>query len=1068
MKKRLLSLVLALAICLGIVPTAVFAEVSQEPVSGPQLIEGQIEATIAEPVPGEKIPFEISVPEGAHYTAEITKWVQKAEPGTSESDITFFPQMSVEYSEARYRLHVTFKAADGFEFNPSVRYFPVIHIGDKEDWILEDCRKNTNNVEMIAEGTVYAGDAERLTTISNIVAFITGAVPGNKPDYTVQVPDNAQYTAEIVKWHDTSTGGPMDPEDTFQKDTNYFAEIIVTPKPGYEFPLEWDDIDGNVQDENGPVEIYYGTVDRNEYFVKILYDLGDPRLDAIRLKFKVPRPGTKAKDVSMPEIIPEEDKEKYYITDQVIFQVGAFVSVGSEELFEKGVQYECVVTAFVKDGYRPIDRNKPFTISVVDQYGQPLECRVQFGRVGVEFAEVFFKFTPKENYTVTFKVENGTWSDGSKEDKVIPIQINNNGIGFLYKEQIPTGMMADPDYVGGKWDYIPIEYMYEITEDKEFIYRFTHKDEHAVVTMKIVNGTWLVDPFGEHLDRPYHSDDIVVNVPLVNGTGTLDWRTVPNHIRSDPGCILEDWDVEPNTDIDGITEDVTYTYFCTRVLTEPLTYTLSYDANGGDPDSVPAPDSQTVLDAFCDFTVTTSVPTREGYKFTGWNTKADGSGRGPNPVWGIGLKYDNPNVTFYAQWEELEKRTVEFIAPDARPTTVPTTMTVYPDETGKFAFTVPESPVPERTDYLFEGYELIPVQETIRSKAASGPVLYQPGDTVVLGDADKYQMAAHWKEHIVTLTYDVNGGDPNTVPAAESKQTDIGVARFVISETVPTRDRYKFMGWKDQSFRTYNPGDVITLTDDYTLSASWEKSQAEYTVEHYLEVLDNPGVYSEVKSDTKVILGHIGDLTEAVPNNYDGFHVIPFEQKNIKWNDTTVVEIEYDRNKAFISFNGNGADGGTMEKLSVRYGEDARVIPANGFTRSGYHFIGWNMEADGSGDTVPDDAEINPSAVFEDGTEIVLYAQWEKDPDDTPDKPDVPDDKPDVPDDKPDGPDDKPDGPDDKPDGPDDKPDVPDDKPDVPDTGLSRNMVLWILMDLLSAGAIITALLFDRKRKNAR
>ena len=217
-----------------------------------------------------------------------------------------------------------------------------------------------------------------------------------------------------------------------------------------------------------------------------------------------------------------------------------------------------------------------------------------------------------------------------------------------------------------------------------------------------------------------------------------------------------------------------------------------------------------------------------------------------------------------------------------------------------------------------------------------------------------------------------------------------------------------------------------------------------------------------------MILGHIGDLTEAVPNNYDGFHVIPFEQKNIRWNDTTVVEIEYDRNKAFISFNGNGADGGTMEKLSVRYGEDARVIPANGFTRSGYHFIGWNMEADGSGDTVPDDAEINPSAVFEDGTEIVLYAQWEKDPDDTPDKPDVPDDKPDVPDDKPDGPDDKPDGPDDKPDGPDDKPDVPDDKPDVPDTGLSRNMVLWILMDLLSAGAIITALLFDRKRKNAR
>ena len=50
-------------------------------------------------------------------------------------------------------------------------------------------------------------------------------------------------------------------------------------------------------------------------------------------------------------------------------------------------------------------------------------------------------------------------------------------------------------------------------------------------------------------------------------------------------------------------------------------YTISYNANGGSG----APLSQT-KDGGIDITLSGTIPTRSGCIFTGWNTKADGTG----------------------------------------------------------------------------------------------------------------------------------------------------------------------------------------------------------------------------------------------------------------------------------------------------------------------------------------------------------------------------------------------------------------------------------------------------------
>ena len=71
-------------------------------------------------------------------------------------------------------------------------------------------------------------------------------------------------------------------------------------------------------------------------------------------------------------------------------------------------------------------------------------------------------------------------------------------------------------------------------------------------------------------------------------------------------------------------------------------YTVSYNANGGSG----APDAQ-AKDGGIDLTLSSTVPTRTGYTFAGWNTQADGNGTS----YAAGATYTaNAAVTLYAQW----------------------------------------------------------------------------------------------------------------------------------------------------------------------------------------------------------------------------------------------------------------------------------------------------------------------------------------------------------------------------------------------------------------------------------
>ena len=77
----------------------------------------------------------------------------------------------------------------------------------------------------------------------------------------------------------------------------------------------------------------------------------------------------------------------------------------------------------------------------------------------------------------------------------------------------------------------------------------------------------------------------------------------------------------------------------------PAEYGVNYNANGGS--GAPAGQIKYYKEAL---NLTSSIPYRNGYSFTGWNTKANGSGT----TYYAGANYNNDAaLTLYAQWERI-------------------------------------------------------------------------------------------------------------------------------------------------------------------------------------------------------------------------------------------------------------------------------------------------------------------------------------------------------------------------------------------------------------------------------
>lgn len=356
---------------------------------------------------------------------------------------------------------------------------------------------------------------------------------------------------------------------------------------------------------------------------------------------------------------------------------------------------------------------------------------------------------------------------------------------------------------------------------------------------KLVNNSQVYFPTREK----YTDSNVYINsaTPVKKGCKFLGWSTSANgNVVYQPGDL---YDV--NQDGGNVTLYAQWT---------PWKHTVTYNANAGNDASVKGIPTSQSKTANVDITLSSDVPTRNGYTFLGWNTQADGNGT----AYAAGATYthdqDGGTVTLYAQWTPW-KHVLHYNKNVPASSSSQTVANMPEDDTKTFDITKTiSSTKPSRNGYIFNGWN---TQKDGKGTAYASGAAYkhdQNGGTVTL-----YAQWTAWKH---TVHYNANGGDQNSVPTDQTKTFD---QAMILSDKKPTRHGYNFVRWNTKADGTgtsyevkgnYNHdqnGGTVTL---YAIWTPWV---------HTVHYDANGGDQNSVPNDQKKTYGQSMNVATKVP-----------------------------------------------------------------------------------------------------------------------------------------------------------------------------------------------------------
>lgn len=253
------------------------------------------------------------------------------------------------------------------------------------------------------------------------------------------------------------------------------------------------------------------------------------------------------------------------------------------------------------------------------------------------------------------------------------------------------------------------------------------------------------------------------------------------------------------------------------------TYSITYNANGG----TGAPSDQTKTHGV-NITLSSTLPTREGYTFNGWSTSAN-SGVGEKVLSVTGIESDH-NYTENANQSWTISSPGAFsieLTFDSRTSFESNYDWLYiydnnDNQVGRYSgttlagmsVTVPGDFVKLKltSDYSTNkwGFKVI-------SATAKTADLYDLGATYTFDKS--IVLYAQWTANTYTIIYNANGGE-NT-PDTQTKTHDIDL---VLNSAIPTRENYNFLGWSTSADGEveYDPSDNYIQNESVTLYAIWE------------------------------------------------------------------------------------------------------------------------------------------------------------------------------------------------------------------------------------------------------
>lgn len=411
---------------------------------------------------------------------------------------------------------------------------------------------------------------------------------------------------------------------------------------------------------------------------------------------------------------------------------------------------------------------------------------------------------------------------------------------------------------------------------------------------------------------------------------------------------------------------------------EAITYTVTFDANGGEGTMEPQTFQAGVKKA-----LSKNAFTKDEAVFVGWSTEKDGGGEGWSFTDQQEITFENisSNLTLYAQWKT---NAYSFTYWKYNGGSDPSWDNTLAFEAGEVVNVNPVGGTYNGHDTLYS--------MTISSDPDTQELTYdisRPGYTF-LGwkyTANTKTFVAKWEQVKYTITFDGNGGTVNGEFRQDVSAT-YGTDLDPWNPDVLVREGYTFQGWSRNANGSVflDPDDRIPCsqwTENVTLYAIWEVSQYTISYDKYRANQDTslwtttaPIPYgTQITIDlaggtygwAETIFTLTGDTALPEPNKagceFLGWkYVAKTHTFRAQWEEMTFT----------VTFDANGGTG-EMDPQTFQANKP-QYLTANTFTKEGATFAGWNTAQDWSGTHYTDRQQVT---FRETDQSMTLFAKWE-------------------------------------------------------------------------------------------
>ena len=403
------------------------------------------------------------------------------------------------------------------------------------------------------------------------------------------------------------------------------------------------------------------------------------------------------------------------------------------------------------------------------------------------------------------------------------------------------------------------------------------------------------------------------------------------------------------------------------------TYTVTYDGNVNTGGTAPV-DANSYLQGQTVTTRGAGTLVKTGYTFTGWNTKANGSGTAYAA--GVTFAMGAANDTLHAQWALVPTYGVAYNGNTNTTGAAPADNNRY--TVGQSVIALGNTGNLAKPGYTFVGWN---------TQANDSGIGYATGVSFFMGSSN-VTLYAQWTQlPTYTVTYDGNGSTGGSVPLDANNYLSGATVTVPDNPGGLVKTGNAFIGWNtktDGSGTTYTSLATFTMgSANITLYARWTSNPT------YKVTYDGNGSlggtapadansYLQGQTVTTLSAGSLArpnyiftgwntlangeglgygvGVTFAMPSN----NVTLFAQ----WTGIPTYTVTY---------NGNGNNAGTAPTDNNRYaaGQPVIALGYGSLVDSGYTFVGWNTKSNGTGIVYA----AGVSFVMDTAT-VTLYAQW--------------------------------------------------------------------------------------------